>query len=142
MVEGTEVKRPLPHEQVKRGATAMGDTKAMSKSREAWSELGDEFADIARRFRENYQSLSGTAEAGSEKSRKSIERSVRTIRKTLGELGDSLTETMRDPKFREETADAGSALLNAFGVTLTELGEALQRDAEDATTDSDRPLRS
>jgi hypothetical protein len=111
----------------------MGDTKTVSRSREAWSELGDEFADIARRFRENYESVSETAESGSETSRKSIESAVRAIRKALGDIGDSLGETLRDPKVREETAEAGSALLNAFGVTLTELGEALRRDAEDQT---------
>jgi hypothetical protein len=111
----------------------MGDTTAMSRSREAWSEFGDEFSDIARRFRENYDTLSETAEGGSEKSRKSIERAVRAIRNALGEMGNSLGDTLRDPKVREETTEAGSALLNAFGVTLAELGEALQRDAEEET---------
>jgi hypothetical protein len=115
----------------------MSDAKVMSKSREAWTEFGDEFAEIANRFRENYESVSGAAEVGSDKSRKSIERSVRTIRRALSEMGDSLSKTLRDPKVREETADAGTALLNAFGVTLAELGEALQRDAEDATSDTD-----
>ena len=72
----------------------MGETKSMSRSREAWSEFGDEFTDIAAPFRENDESLS-------------------------------------------ETAEAGSALLNAFGVTLSELGEALQRDGVHASGDAD-----
>jgi hypothetical protein len=115
----------------------MSDTNGMSRSREAWSEFGDEFADIARRFRENYESVSEAAERGSEESRKSIERAVRAIREALGHMGQSLGDSLRDPKVREETAEAGSALLNAFGVTLAELGEALQRDAEDDTSSTD-----
>jgi hypothetical protein len=112
----------------------MSEPKPMSRSREAWAEFGDEFTDIARRFRENYESISEAAEGGSEQSRRSIERAVESIRKAFNEMSSSLSETLRDPKVREETAEAGSSLLHAFGVTLSELGGTLQRDAEDGKT--------
>lgn len=108
----------------------MDDSDVMSRSREAWSEFGDEFADIGRQFRENYEALSAAAERGTDKSRKSIERSVRAIRKAVAEMGNSLAETLRDDRVRNESEEAGAALLNAFGVTLSEIGTSLQREAE------------
>jgi hypothetical protein len=54
----------------------------------------------------------------------------------LGDLGDALGDSLRDQKFRDETSEAASALMNAFGATLTDLGEALKRDAT-TTEDSD-----
>jgi hypothetical protein len=36
----------------------MDETSVLNRTREACSEFGDEFADIAHRFRENYESIS------------------------------------------------------------------------------------
>jgi hypothetical protein len=97
---------------------------------EAWAALGDEFADIGRRFRENYEQVTETASTGTDQSRKSIERAVDAIRTAIGGTARTIGESLRDPKLREETEEAGSALLRAVGVTLSELGQTLQRDAE------------
>jgi hypothetical protein len=112
--------------------TDMGETGAMSRSREAWAELGREFADIARRFQENYESVSDTVEEGTDESRKSIDQAVEAIRRAVGDLAESLSETLKDPKVRSETEEAGTALVKAFGVTLSEIGETLQRDAKES----------
>lgn len=114
----------------------MGEAEVMGRTREAWSEFGEEFADIGRRFKESYDGISETAEETTEASRDSIERAVRAIRKAVGDLGDSLGEALSDPKVRQETEEAGSKLLNAFGVTLSDLGQALQRDAKQSDTGS------
>ena len=104
--------------------------KVPNPSREAWAALGDEFADIARRFRENYEQVTETASTGTDESRKSIERAVDAIRTAIGGTARTIGESLRDPKLKEETEEAGSALLRAVGVTLSELGQTLQRDAE------------
>ena len=104
--------------------------KALNRSREAWAALGDEFADIGRRFREDYEKVSETAATGSEASQQSIDRAVSAIRKAVDGTARTIGESLRDPKIREETQEAGSALLRAVGVTLSELGENLQRDAD------------
>ena len=104
--------------------------KSLSRSREAWAALGDEFADIGRRFREDYEKVSETAATGSEESQKSIARAVSAIRTAVDGTARTIGEALRDPKIREETEEAGSALLRAVGVTLSELGQTLQRDAE------------
>jgi hypothetical protein len=104
--------------------------KVPSRIREAWVALGDEFADIGRRFRENYDQVSGTATRGTERSQESIDRAVNAIRKAIDGTARAIGESLRDPKIREETEEAGSALLRAVGVTLSQLGQSLQRDAE------------
>jgi hypothetical protein len=106
--------------------------KALSQSREAWAALGDEFGDIGRRFRENYEKVSETAATGSEEARNSLDRAVKTVSEAVRSAANSIGESLRDPKIREETDEAGAALLRAVGVTMSELGANLQRDAERA----------
>lgn len=106
------------------------DTKGMSQAREAWSQFGDEFADIARRFKENYDAVAGKVTAGNDKSQKSIERAVKAIRKAMDETAKSITTALRDEQVLTETEEAGSALLKAVGTTFEELGEALKREAQ------------
>jgi hypothetical protein len=114
----------------------MGESTVMSKTREAWSEFSSEFADIAEKFKANYATVAETAETGSEASRKSIERSVKAIRGAMGSMADALGNALRDPAVKDETEEAGSALLRAFGVTVSEIGEKLQRLADNDGDDS------
>ena len=104
--------------------------KALSQSREAWAALGDEFADIGRRFREHYEQVSDTAATGTEESQESLDRAVRAVRQAIDGTAHAIGESLRDPKIREETEQAGSAFLRAVGVTLSELGKTLQHEAE------------
>ncbi len=112
--------------------------KTSSPTREAWAALGDEFADIGKRFREDYEKVSETAVAGSEESQKSIDRAVMAIRGAVSGAAHAIGESLRDPKIREETEEAGSALLRAVGVTLSELGERLQKDADHEKEQAER----
>jgi argininosuccinate lyase len=104
--------------------------KALNRSREAWAALADEFADIGRRFREDYDKVGETATTGTEKSQESIDRAVSAVCQAVAGTAHAIGDALRDPKIRQETEEAGSALLRAVGVTLSELGESLQRDAE------------
>jgi hypothetical protein len=104
--------------------------KAVSRSREAWAQFGDAFGDIGRQFHQNYEHVTGAAGEGTEKSQQSIERAVKAIRKAIEGTAKTIGESLRDPKVKKETEEAGSALLRAVGVSLSELGETLQRDAD------------
>lgn len=106
------------------------EAKDLGSAREVWAEFGDAFGDIARQFRADYEQVNQTASEGSEKSRRSIQRAVKSIRTALDETARTIGSSLRDPKVRQETEEAGSALLNAVGATLSELGEALRRDAQ------------
>jgi hypothetical protein len=104
--------------------------KVASKSREAWAQFADAFGDIGRQFHQDYEHVTETAGEGTEKSRRSMERAVKAIRTAVEGTAKSIGESLRDPKVRQETEEAGSALLHAVGVSLSELGDTLQRDAE------------
>ena len=104
--------------------------KTPSPTREAWAAFSEEFADIGKRFREDYEKVNETAATGSEQSQKSLERAVQAVRGAVSGTAQAIGESLRDPKIREETEEAGSALLRAVGVTLSELGERLQQDAD------------
>jgi hypothetical protein len=104
-------------------------TETISKTREAWSEFADEFTDIAKEFRRNYEALSEDVEAGTTKSRNSIERATKTVRRALDDLAGTIGQSLSDPAIRGETEEAGEALLKAVGATLSELGAKLQQAA-------------
>lgn len=106
------------------------EAKVPGSAREAWAEFGDAFGEIARQFHQDYEQVSKAANEGSEESQRSIQRAVKAIRAALDETARAIGGSLRDPKVRQETEEAGSALLNAVGVTLSELGAALRRDAQ------------
>jgi hypothetical protein len=101
-----------------------------SRTREAWREFGDAFGDIGRQFHQDYDHVSEAASEGSDRSQQSMERAVKAIRMAIQNTARTIGESLRDPKVRTETEEAGSALLSAVGVSLSEVGQKLQRDAE------------
>ena len=114
----------MSEEEIQAGA------KVASRSREAWAQFGDAFGDIGRQFHRDYEHVTEAASEGTEQSQQSMERAVKAIRTAIEDTGKTIGESLRDPKVRKETEEAGSALLRAVGVSLSELGETLQGDAE------------
>jgi prophage DNA circulation protein len=110
---------------------AMGEAEGFSKSREAWSQVGDEFADIAQRFRQAFESVAQATKAEADPSVSSIERAVRKVGDAVSSLADSLNESLHDAQVRQDADAAGSALMRAFGTTMSELGDALQRGVDE-----------
>ena len=104
--------------------------KVRSRSREAWAQFGDAFGDIGRQFHQDYEHVTETASERTEKSEQSIERAVKAIRSAIEDTAKTIGVSLRDPKVKTETEEAGSALLRAVGVSLSELGGTLQRDAD------------
>jgi hypothetical protein len=101
-----------------------------SRSQEAWSKLADQFSQIARQFRQHYERVSADNQPATDKARGSVERAVTTVGKAIEDTARTIDQSVRDPQVREDTGQAGSALLRAVGVTLSELGSALQREAD------------
>jgi hypothetical protein len=104
--------------------------KVPSRSRAAWTQFGDAFAEIGHQFHQDYERVTETANEGTEQSQQSIERAVKAIRRAIEDTARAIGQSLRDPKVRQETEESGSALLHAVGVSLSELGTTLQRDAE------------
>ena len=105
-------------------------TKVVSRSRQAWAQFGDAFGDIGRQFQQDYEHVTETANEGTDESKRSIERAVKAVRTAIEGTAKTIGVSLRDPKVKQETEEAGSALMHAVGVSLSELGQRLQRDAD------------
>ncbi len=105
-------------------------TGRAGRSRQAWAQFADAFADIGRQFRNDYEQASEATSEGTEKAQKSLERAVTGVRTAVETTAKTISESLRDPKVREETEEAGAALLRAVGVSLSELGDVLKRRAD------------
>ena len=103
---------------------------APSGSEQAWAKLADQFSSIARQFRQHYERVSASPRPEPEHTQGSVQRAASKVGRAVEDTARAIDESVRDPKVRQETGQAGSALLRAVGVTLTELGAALQREAE------------
>jgi len=56
------------------------------------------------------------------------------VSKAVEDAARAFENAVHDPKVRQDSAEAGSALLRAVGATLSELGAAIQREAGDKQT--------
>jgi hypothetical protein len=101
-----------------------------ARSQEAWSQLADQFTQIGRQFRQHYERVSAANQPSTDKTQGSVEHAVTVVGKAVEDTARTIGSSVRDPKVREDTGQAGSALLRAVGATLAELGVALQREAD------------
>lgn len=56
------------------------------------------------------------------------------VSKAVEDAARTFENAVHDPKVRQDSAEAGSALLRAVGATLSELGAVIQREADDKPT--------
>ncbi len=56
------------------------------------------------------------------------------VRKAVEDAARAFENAVQDPKVRQDSAEAGSALLRAVGATLSELGAVIQREADGKQT--------
>ena len=52
------------------------------------------------------------------------------VSKAIDDAARAFENAVGDPKVRQDSAEAGSALLRAVGATLSELGAAIQRETD------------
>jgi hypothetical protein len=116
----------------------MTDTDPSGGSQEAWSKLADQFSEIADTFRTHYHRIAEANQPADPTSQGTVERAVTKVGKAIEDTARTIDQSVRDPKVREDTGQAGSALLRAVGATLSDLGAALQRET-DAKTDAKKP---
>jgi ribonuclease E len=119
----------------------MTDTNPSGGSQEAWSKLADQFSEIAETFRTHYHRIAEANQPADPASQGTVERAVTKVGKAIEDTARTIDQSVRDPKVREDTGQAGSALLRAVGATLSDLGAALQRET-DAKTPADPPADS
>jgi len=127
--------------------------KRFDRTHEAWSALADQFTQIAHQFREHYHRVSAGASqigayptdagpAGTESvdadkvgaDPRGTDTAGHRVSKAVEDAARAFENAVGDPKVRQDSAEAGSALLQAVGATLSELGTAIQREAGDKPT--------
>lgn len=107
-----------------------GNGTERTGSAQAWAQLADQFNAIARQFRQHYERVTASPHPEPELTQGSVQRAVSTVGKAIEDTARAIDESVHDPKVRQDTGQAGSALLRAVGATLTDLGAALQREPE------------
>lgn len=99
-------------------------------SGQAWAELADQFAGIARQFRQHHERLKAEPRPDAEPASGPVEQAMRRVGQAIEDAARTIDQSVRDPAVRHESSQAGAALIRAVGATLTDLGAALQRQAD------------
>lgn len=125
--------------------------KRFDRTHEAWSALADQFTQIAHQFREHHHrvtagasevgaypaNITGADPAGAGKvgtDPGGPDTVGHRVSKAVEDAAQALENAVGDPRVRHDSVEAGSALLRAVGATLSELGAAIQREADDKQT--------
>ena len=113
------------------GPTGSGPTgSGPTGSGQAWADLADQFAGIARQFRSHHERLKAQPRPDTEPPGGPVEQAMRKVGQAIEDAARTIDESVRDPAVRRDGGQAGSALIRAVGATLTDLGAALQRQAD------------
>jgi hypothetical protein len=99
--------------------------------KDAWTEVGEAFKEIGRRFTESYHQVADKADEQGDRVEDSVERSLDAVKAALKDTVAAIDDVSKDPEVKEEAKGAGHALLRALGTTLSEVGDSLQRTADD-----------
>lgn len=96
----------------------------MSQRDDAWQRVAGRFQSLGQRFREHFDEA-GPGE--STEADKEVGRALQDLGDALDRVFTSTGNALRDETVREEGRLAATALGDALGVTLSELGEDLRR---------------
>jgi len=99
----------------------------MSRTQDAWSEVGDRFTSWGKRVAERYKESSGTAREAAQESQRKLEEAAHDITDALDRAFTALGDTIRDESAKDELKQAARALGDAFAVTVSEAGEQVRQ---------------
>lgn len=111
----------------------------MGEVETAWKEVGDKFTDLGYRFRDHYRKLEAERADGGE----ATEESEQAFKKVADELDiafSSFGNALRDVEVKDDARTAANSLLEAFGATFQEIGDAFQRAVGHTGTDLEAEL--
>ncbi|MCU1426908.1 MAG: hypothetical protein JWL83_908 [Actinomycetia bacterium] len=95
----------------------------MADAKAAWDEVGNHFAEIAGRVKEQFDARTAFGSPSSEK----VDEAVRTLVRALDNAFSAIGETLRDPATREEAKQAASAMGDALATTFHEVADRIQK---------------
>jgi hypothetical protein len=99
----------------------------MTNADESWSEVGDHFTRLGRKFRDHYEAQDRPSEvqANLEEAFKGLAEATQRVAATIGEV-------FRDPEVKEEAGAAASSFITALGATFGEVTDELRRRFEES----------
>ena len=94
----------------------------MSKTDDAWREVGSHFTRLGEKFNDHYRSREGSEELGSD-----IKDAFRGLAKAAERVAATISDTARDDDVKAEAKAAANSFVGALGVTFDQIGDELDR---------------
>ena len=110
----------------------------MSRTNEAWNEVGERFASWGRHVAERYKGASGSARESAQESQRKLEAAAHDITDALDRAFTALGDTIRDEQAKQDLKQAVRALGDAVSVTVTETTERIRQGVGSSGSDPAR----
>jgi hypothetical protein len=95
--------------------------------KQAWSEVGERFAELGSRLAERYRALGDSEGQEAEERRRKVEEALRAARDQLDRTFTSVGDTLRDPGTKESLGKAVDSLGEAISATFNEAGDEIRK---------------
>jgi hypothetical protein len=103
----------------------------MAESRAAWERVGEDFRVLGRQVKEHYEQQPRRDPSGGESpssaDRRKVDEALRKLTESLDQAFSALGDTVRDPRFGEQTRKAAGSLSDALNATFAEASERLRK---------------
>ncbi len=96
----------------------------MAEIGQAWSRVGDRFAELGRKLAEHYRQAGGDEDRASQEQ---VATALRTLGEAVERAASSIDQAVRDPAVHEEAKAAAVSLVDALEATFSGVGEELRR---------------
>jgi CRISPR/Cas system type I-B associated protein Csh2 (Cas7 group RAMP superfamily) len=101
----------------------------------AWDRVSEQFASLGDRLRQRYEASDVAAEepAGAE----SVQDALRTLGDAAERLATTIGSAVRDPEVQADAKRAASSLMDALGITFSQVSEDIRRRRAERTGGDD-----
>jgi len=121
----------------------------MGETNQAWQNVGEEFTELGRRFRQRYEARGEATEPKEEveaEESSDLTQAMEAIGEGLERVFGSIGDSLQDDEVKSQARSAFSSLLDAIGDTFSELGDEVrgmgQRNEGDEATDDAPPAEA
>jgi len=108
--------------------------KPVSKSKAAWNDVGDKFSNLGDGFKSHYHSEDEEKPSG-----EAVKQAFEAVTESLEGFFSSLGSALKDEKVQQEAKSAATAVVDALGVTVEDLGVELKNIFNKDTSVDARP---
>ncbi len=99
----------------------------MAEAKAAWDEVGNRFAELAGKVKDQFEARSAFGGPDSEK----VDDAVRTLVRALDNAFTAIGDTLRDPSTRDDVKQAANAMGDAIATTFNDIAEQIRRHTRD-----------